>query len=260
MPDADDQARPTGAGTTPAVKSADVELFRRYRATGDRNLRNELVEANRALADYHVRRYAQRGQPEDDLRQVALLAILRAVERFDPDLGVSFSTFANRTIDGELKRYLRDRTWSVRPPRRAQELHLEVRRADEELTQRLGRSPTVLELASELGANVDHVLEAFEVSGARRASSLDQPAGDEEFTRAERLGQVEPGFGVIDHRLLVSDLLDTLDERDRFIIQRRFFDNCSQEEIARELGVSQSYLSRVLRRILLQLRHELEVT
>lgn len=248
----------SGAHSASSVTSADLDAFRRYRMTGDRNLRNELVEAHRGLADYHVRRYAQRGQSEDDLRQVALLAILRAVERFDPELGVSFSTFANRTIDGELKRYLRDRTWSVRPPRRAQELHLEVRRADEELTQKLGRSPTVPELAEDLGADVDHVLEALEVSGARRASSLDQPAGDDELTRADRLGQTEAGFGAIDHRLVIADLIEKLDERDRLVIRRRFFENRSQEEIARELGVSQSYLSRVLRRILLRLRQELD--
>jgi RNA polymerase sigma-B factor len=249
---------PVAALSGPDTRADELERFRHYRLTRDRRRRNELVEANRHLADYHVRRYGGKGPADDDLRQVALLAILRAVERFDPEMGVTFATFANRTIDGEMKRYLRDRTWSVRPPRRAQELHLELRRTDEDLTHSLGRSPTVPELATALGVDIDDVLEALEVSGARRAASLDQPTGDDDFTRADRLGAVDSNFGAIDHRLLVSDLLDTLDERDRLIIQRRFFENLSQDEIAAELGVSQSYLSRMLRRILVELRDRIE--
>src|SRR3954468_16509856 len=157
-----------------------IEQFVEYRRTGDRRLRNELVEQHRGSADYFVKRYARRGVPEDALRQVALLAIVHAVDRFDPDVGVAFSTFASRTIEGELKRYFRDRTWSVRPPRRAQELHLELRRADEDLTQRLGRSPTLTELAAEVGESEDHVLEALEAGVAHQATSLDQPQGDDD--------------------------------------------------------------------------------
>lgn len=240
-------------------RADDLERFRHYRITRDRRERNQLVEAHRHLADYHVRRYGGKGPSDDDLRQVALLAILRAVERFDPEMGVTFGTFANRTIDGEMKRYLRDRTWSVRPPRRAQELHLELRRTDEDLTQSLGRSPTVPELATALGVEVDDVLEALEVSGARRATSLDQPVGgDDDHTRGDRLGSVDINYAAIDHRLLVEELLDGLDERDRLIVQRRFFENRSQDEIANELGVSQSYLSRMLRRILVELRDRIE--
>ena len=132
-------------------------LFREYRRTGDRRVRNRLVEEHLTVPDYYVRRYSGRGVPHDDLRQVALLTMLRSIDRFDPDLGIEFGTFASRTIEGELKRYFRDRTWAVRPPRRAQELHLELRRAEEELTQRLGRSPTVAELADELEQHLDVV-------------------------------------------------------------------------------------------------------
>ena len=137
-------------------------------------MRNQLVE------QHPIRRLLRQallapGIPEDDLRQIALLAIVHAVERFDPEVGVAFSTFASRTIDGELKRYFRDRTWSVRPPRQAQELHLELRRTDEELTHRLGRSPTMAELADEVGESEDHVLEALEAGVAHRPRASTGP-------------------------------------------------------------------------------------
>ena len=237
--------------------------FAEYRRTGDRAVRNNLVEAHRHVADFYSKRYSQRGVPTEDLRQVALLAILRAVDRFDPGHGVEFSTFASRTIDGELKRYFRDQTWTVRPPRRAQELHLAVRRTTEDLTQRLGRSPTVNELAAELGETVDHVLEAMEAGVAHKGASLDQRAGgadggEQSPALGERvLVHHEPRYGDVDLRLLVDELLAGLDERDRRIIEMRFFENRTQEEIAAELGMSQSYLSRVLRGLLLQLRDHL---
>ena len=239
-----------------------AELFREYRRTGDRRVRNRLVEEHLTVPDYYVRRYSGRGVPHDDLRQVALLTMLRSIDRFDPDLGIEFGTFASRTIEGELKRYFRDRTWAVRPPRRAQELHLELRRAEEELTQRLGRSPTVAELADELDESVDHVLEALEAGAAHRASSLDQPArddGDDPAPRAERLvAGDEPGYGRVDQRMLVVELVEQLPEREREIIALRFFEGMSQPEIAERIGVSQSYLSRLLRKTLLHLRELLE--
>jgi len=248
---------------SPSATSEEVqEWFASYRATGDRAVRNRIVEAHRHVADFYSKRYSHRGVPTDDLRQVALLAVLRAVDRFDPDHGVEFSTFASRTIDGELKRYFRDQSWTVRPPRRAQELHLTLRRTTDELTQRLGRSPTVAELATELGESVDHVLEAMEAGVAHRGASLDQSTGGEGSEDGPVLGDRvlahhERRYGDVDLRLLVGDLLDSLGERDRRIIEMRFFDNRTQEEIANELDMSQSYLSRVLRSLLLQLREHL---
>jgi RNA polymerase sigma-B factor len=239
-----------------------AELFAEYRLTGDRRVRNQLVEAHRDVAEYYIKRYSRRGVSAEDLRQVALLTILRAVDRFDPDQGVEFSTFASRTIEGELKRYFRDRTWTVRPPRRAQELHLALRRAEEDLAQRFGRSPTVAELAAELGDSVDHVLEAMEAGVAHQATSLDQaPAGNEENEGAALADRVlahnDTGYAHIDRQLIIRDLLETLDERDRMVIELRFFENRTQEEIAEQIGVSQSYLSRILRRVLLDLRDRL---
>lgn len=247
---------------TARSKAAALAKFREYQRTRSRQIRNELVEEHRDIADFYVKRYGNRGVPSDDLQQVALLTILRAVERFDPDLGVEFSTFASRTIEGELKRYFRDRTWSVRPPRRTQELHLEIRRSEEALVQRLGRSPTVQELADELDETVDHVLEAMEAGAAHNAASLDQPDRSESPNSAPQservLSHVEAGFKQIDSQLVVEGLLDRLPERERMVIEMRFYQNMTQPEIADKIGVSQSYLSRILRRTLIDLRQRLE--
>lgn len=251
-------ARPARSAAGGSQRSiALVERFVEYRTTQDRRLRNELVEEHRDLADYFVTRYSRRGVAAEDLRQLALLAIIHAVERFDPEVGVAFSTFASRTIEGELKRYFRDRTWSVRPPRRAQELHLELRRAEDDLGQRLGRPPTVRELAAHLDVSEDHVLEALEAGVAHQAASLDQPAGPDQdgATRGDRLlTAVEPGYTQVDRRLIVEDLMRGLPERERSILYMRFFENLTQPEIAERVGVSQSYLSRILRKALLDLR------
>jgi RNA polymerase sigma-B factor len=188
------------------------------------------------------------------------MASIHAVERFDPEVGVAFSTFASRTIEGELKRYFRDRTWSVRPPRRAQELHLELRRADEELTHKLGRSPTIPELARALDVSEDHILEALEAGVAHQATSLDQPSpGDEDGgPRSDRLlSEVDGGYVRVDHEMIVRELIAELPERERTIIYLRFFENLTQPEIAERVGVSQSYLSRILRKTLLDLKTRL---
>ncbi len=172
-----------------------METFHEYRRTGDRRLRNRIVEEHLTVADYYVNRYARSAAASaEDLHQTALLAIVRAVERFDPDLGVSFKTFASRTVEGELKRYLRDRSWSVRPPRRAQELHLDARRVGEELTHQLGRTPTVAEMAGALEVSEEHVLEALEAGQARSATGIDAPAGGNEDapTLAQSMGHTDP--------------------------------------------------------------------
>lgn len=246
---------------SPATKDPPATArFAEYRRTGDRRLRNELVEENLHVAEYFVTRYSRRGVPADDLRQIALVAVINAVERFDPEVGVAFSTFASRTIEGELKRYFRDRTWSVRPPRRAQELHLELRRAEEDLTHRLGRSPTVAELARVLDVSEDHVLEALEAGVAHQAGSLDQPSpGDEDGgPRSDRLlSQVDGGYERVNQEIIVRELLADLPEREQTIVYLRFFENLTQPEIAERVGVSQSYLSRILRRTLVEMRERL---
>ena len=247
--------------TTPELDpQAIAELFRQYRRDQDRATRNQLVEAHLHLADYHVTRFSRSsGVAGDDLRQTALMAILHAVERFDPEKGVAFRTFASRTIEGELKRHLRDKSWSVRPPRRAQELHLQLRRVGEELSQRLGRAPTVAELADEAGVDADAVLEAFEAGQARAATGLDAPgpSGTPDSSLAQMLGSLDPSFSTVDERVVLDEALATLDEREREVLRMRYVEELSQPEIAERIGVSQSYVSRILRSTLARLRTEL---
>lgn len=236
-----------------------LDLFHQYRRTGDRRLRNEIVERHRHLADGTARRFRNRGIGEDDLRQTALLAMVRAVDRFDPDQGTSFGTFAGRTMEGELKRTLRDKAWAVRPPRAAQERYLALRRREEELTHSLGRAPTVAELASALDVTADEVLEAVEAGGARSAGAITRTADDgSEMEAHPALSVGELGFGHTDDQLLVAELLDRLDPRSRQVVELRFFERLGQDEIAQRIGVSQSYLSRLLRKILQELREHLE--
>jgi RNA polymerase sigma-B factor len=233
--------------------------FVEYRRTGNRDLRNRLVEEHLGLSDYFVARYRNRGVADDDLRQLCLLGVLHAVERFDPEVGVTFATFASRTIEGDLKRYLRDRSWSVRPPRRAQDLYLEVRHAEEELTHELAHPPTIAQLAARLGEDEDHVLEALEAGGALRAVSLDTPspgAGEDE-AEPRPIVSAEAGYEQVEVAALVGDLLDGLSPRDRTIVEMRFFEQMSQPQIAAQIGVSQSYLSRLIRGILVDLRRQI---
>ena len=248
---------------TGTLRADTARWFEEYQRTGDCEVRNRIVEAHRHVADHYVRRYEGRGVHHDDLLQVSLLAIVRATERIDPARGVEFSTFAGRTIDGELKRFFRDRTWSIRPPRRVQELHLTLRRAQEELAQTLGRSPTVHELARFAQVSPDEVLEALEAGGAHQAASLDRTRTDDGEEDGTSLGDRvlasdEHGYDHVDRRDLLAGVLATLSERDREIIEMRFFENLTQPQIAARVGVSQSYLSRVLRRTLLDLREQLQ--
>jgi RNA polymerase sigma-B factor len=235
----------------------DLDRFREFQRTGDVQVRNELVEQHLNVVEPLVRRYSNRGIATDDLRQVAHLAVLKAVERFDPDVGVKFSTFASRTADGEIKRWFRDRSWSVRPPRSLQELHLQVRRHTEELHQVLGRAPTVPELADATDSTVEQVLEAMEAGAtAHAAESLDRPAGDDDSSPAVVLSGDEGGFSRTDERILVAELVGSLGEREQELIRLRFFEHMSQPDIAERFGVSQSYLSRLLRKTLLELREQ----
>ena len=237
-------------------------LFEEYQGSRDRKLRNRLIELHRPLATYLARRYANRGEPFDDLLQVAFVGMLKAVERFDTERGLEFSTFATATIDGELKRHFRDKTWSVRVPRRAQELHLRLAPTIGELSQRLGRAPRVPEIARELGASDDEILEAMEVGGAYRSASLDVPGGEgrDSAALAERLGAPDHHLELLEHRVVIEQALATLPEREQTIIRLRFFEDKTQTQIAEEVGVSQMHVSRLLARTLAGLRKQLETS
>ncbi len=232
--------------------------FVEYRRTGERQLRNELIEAHQGLAAHIARRFANRGEQLDDLKQVAFVGLLKAVERFDPGRNLEFSTFATATIEGELKRHFRDKTWAIRPPRRRQELHLRLGSAVGELSQQLGRAPRVPEVAAHLGVTEDEVLDAMDAGGAYRPSSLDAPHGSAESGSLEsRIGSEDAGFELAEHRLVVEELLAGLPEREQTIVRLRFFEDMGQAEIAAQVGISQMHVSRLLARTLVQLREEL---
>ncbi len=229
------------------------EKFIEFAKTGDPTLRDQLVTEHLGLAHQLARRFANRGEPYDDLVQVASVALIKSVDRFDPERGVEFSTFATRTIIGELKRHFRDKGWAVRAPRRIQELYLELGRAIGDLSQELGRSPTVQELATATGATEDAVLEALEAGQGYRASSIDVPDRQEE-TLANRLGNEDASFAGVDDRSALAPALAKLGQREQAILRLRFIDGLTQSEIAKQVGVSQMHVSRLLTTSLRRLR------
>jgi RNA polymerase sigma-B factor len=230
------------------------ERFRAYRASDDRAARNALVEEHIGFADFLARRFANRGEPIDDLRQVALIGLVKAVERFDPDRGVSFTSFAVPTITGEIKRHFRDRTWSVRVPRNLQELTLEIERARNDLGHTLGRSPTVAEIAAELDVSEYAVLEGLEAATLYRSGSLDAPTpGGDTPSLGERIASRDDEHGEAENRLMIRQLLTELPVRERRIVYLRYFEGLTQSEIADRVGISQMHVSRLLSRSLDQL-------
>ncbi len=235
------------------------EQFVAYAASREASLREQLVAAHLGLAEYLARRFANRGEALDDLVQVASLGLIKAVDRFDPERGVEFSTYATHTIVGELKRHFRDKGWAIRAPRRMQELYLRLGKVVATLGQELGRSPTISELATEVKVSEEEVLEALEAGQAYRSTSLDAPTGnDEGETLAMRLGEEDPSLEDAESRATLSPLLAQLPPRERLILHLRFFEGLTQSEIATRLGISQMHVSRLLARSVAQLRSAAE--
>ncbi len=237
--------------------SADSEAAQRsfveFARTRDPALRNDLVAGHLGLAHQLARRFASRGEPHEDLVQVASLALVKAVDRFDPDQGVTFSAYAVRCIVGELKRHFRDRGWAVRAPRRIQELCLELGHQTELLSQELRRAPTVAELAGAVGASKEAVLEALEARQGYRTSSLDAPGGDSD-TLSDYLGSDDAHFSLVEDQSVLAQALSRLPERDQVMLKLRFIDGLTQSEIAARLGTSQMQVSRLLAATLRHLR------
>jgi len=229
------------------------EQFVAYAHGHEPALREQLVAAHLGLAEYLARRFANRGEPLDDLVQVASLGLIKAVDRFDPERGVEFSTYATHTIVGELKRHFRDKGWAIRAPRRMQELYLRLGKVVAILGQELGRSPTIAELAAEVKVSEEEVLEALEAGQAYRSTSLDAPSEEGE-TLATRIGEEDPSMEIAESRATLSPLLAQLAPRERLILHMRFFDGLTQSEIASRLGISQMHVSRLLARSVAQLR------
>ncbi len=256
--------RPRQAGPVPAsarrAKAArertDRLLFAR-RDRGDRHARDELIERFLPLARSVARRYERPGEPLDDLVQVASLALVKAVDRFDPERGYAFTSFAVPTIVGELKRYFRDRTWTVRPPREVQELTLRVDAAAVRLSQQLDRPPTVSELAAAIGGSDEQVLEAMQARSGRSGLSLQASAGrqDDQPALQDTLGGSDDGYEQAENRAVLDGLLAFISPRDREVVRLRFEQDLTQAEIGALLGVSQMQVSRIVRHAIDQLRH-----
>jgi RNA polymerase sigma-B factor len=224
-------------------------------------MRDELVEMHLPLVEYLARRFRNRGEPLDDLVQVATIGLIKSVDRFDLERGVEFSTYATPTIVGEIKRHFRDKGWAIRVPRRLQELKLSLTKATSELSQRNGRSPTVAELAGHLGMTEEEVLEGLESANAYSAVSLDAPDGgdDDSPAVADSLGMMDDSLEGVEYRESLKPLLERLPPREKKILMLRFFGNMTQSQIAGELGISQMHVSRLLARTLAQLRQGLLV-
>jgi RNA polymerase sigma-B factor len=222
-------------------------------------VRDELVEMHLPLVEYLARRFRNRGEPLDDLVQVATIGLIKSVDRFDLERGVEFSTYATPTIVGEIKRHFRDKGWAIRVPRRLQELKLSLAKATGELSQRNGRAPTVAELAAHLQLSEDEILEGLESANAYSAVSLDAPdTGDDDSPAvADSLGATDEALEGVEYRESLKPLLERLPPREKKILLLRFFGNMTQSQIAAELGISQMHVSRLLARTLAQLREGL---
>ena len=252
--------------TAPAPQTRDElrQLHRRYReATSEREkerIREQLVAGYDNLVRFLARPFANRGEPLEDILQVGYLGLIKAIERFDPDLGNEFTTFATPTIAGEIKRYFRDKSWAIRFPRRLQELYQQVVRVNEELKNQLNRQPTVAEIAERLNVSPDDVLEAQEMSPAHTPLSIDATIGtdgDEGRQVAETIGSEDMNLDRVEMRDVLERAMQHLTPRERAIMAMRFYDEMSQSEIAKRLGISQMHVSRLQRAALEQLRQNL---
>jgi RNA polymerase sigma-B factor len=234
------------------------ELLRAYHERGDTDARDRLVEQHLPLVRALARRYAGRGEPLDDLVQVAAIGLIKAIDRFDLERGVELSTYAIPTIVGELKRHFRDSAWSVHVPRRLKDLSQQLNHTMEELRAKLGRSPSVSELAAAVGADEEEVVEALDAGQAYSAVSLSAPSQDDEsLMRLDALGVDEVGFETSEHRALLEPGIESLDAREQRILHLRFVGGLTQSQIAAEVGISQMHVSRLIRRSLERMRAEL---
>src|SRR5262245_40584189 len=230
-----------------------------YHRDGEENAREqalvELMPLVRALAA----RYAGRGEPLEDLVQVGSIGLIKAVDRFDVDRGVDFSSYAIPTIVGEIRRHFRDKAWAMHVPRRLKELSLRLSRTLDELTTELGRSPTIAELAEATGVEEEDVVDALDSTNAYTTRSLHAPfeeGGDD--TLADKLGAEDAGYAEVEDGAVVESGLEGLDERGRQIVELRFFEEMTQSQIAAEIGISQMHVSRLLRRALATMRGRIE--
>jgi RNA polymerase sigma-B factor len=235
----------------------DKILLRRYHENGDLQAREKLIEQYMSLVRSLARRYSYRGEQLEDLVQIGAIGLIKAIDRFDLDRGVELTTYATPNIIGEIKRHFRDKGWSVRVPRGLQELNVQLSRLVEQLTVQLSRSPTIPELAKAAGVEEEEVLEALESGRAYTSLSLSVGGGggdDDDLDPLESLGTEEHQYEVSEDRAVLAPGFKALDERERTILQLRFFEGLTQSQIAQQVGISQMHVSRLIRRSLEKIR------
>ena len=253
-------ARRDSAASSSDPTATDASLLRRYHETGDVRARQALIERHLPLVRRLAQRYSRRGEAVEDLAQVGVVGLIKAIDRFDGGYGVSLATYAAPNILGEIKRHFRDRGWAMRVPRDIQELNVRLHRAMDALTTKLGRSPRIEELAAETGTSPEQVLEALESSSAYSTISLSERPGDDDDSSnpLEAVGDDDPAYEQSENRLLLRTTLRHLPARERQILHLRFFEGLTQSEIADRVGVSQMHVSRLIRDSLLRMRRQLE--
>lgn len=254
-----DSARTKKLGGTANWTETDTEaLFQRYIETKDRKIRDHLVAIHQNLVRFLAGKFANRGEPIDDLIQVGSIGLINAIDRFDPERGTKFSTYATPTIVGEIRRYFRDKAWSLKVPRRLQELNLAANKAADELSQRLGHPPTIQEIAAEVGASEEETLEAIELGNAYDTVSLDSKLSHEgesaPLTLAEFIGEVDESLQSIETYGDLNQAIESLEPREKAIIYYRFFQDMSQTEVAKRLNISQMHVSRLQQKAVRRLK------
>jgi RNA polymerase sigma-B factor len=256
--DAEDVNEPIRRPT--ADDKVDHQLLYQYHHDGSMKAREQLIELYLPLVRSLARRYSDRGEQLEDLVQVGCIGLIKAIDRFDIERGVELTTYATPNIIGEIKRHFRDKGWAVRVPRGLQELNVQLSRLMEQLTVQFGRSPTIPELAQASGAQEEEVLEALESGRAYSSLSLSQGSGgdgEEDLDPMESLGTEEHQYEVSEDRAILAPGFKVLDERERMILQLRFFDGLTQSQIAQQVGISQMHVSRLIRRSLEKIREEI---
>ena len=254
-------ARRAPKGRTAWDKDRTRELFRRYKQDGDSEARDQLIVSHLNLVRFLASKFKNRGESLDDLVQVGTIGLIKAIDRFDPERGLEFTTYATPTIMGEIKRHFRDKGWSVRVPRRLQELSAKVNQVSDELTNQLQRSPSVAEIAERLGTTVDEVLEAMESSSAYSSVPLEGTGSadnDDAPSIIDRYATEDADLNLTDDRVLIEDALETLSPREREVIELRFREGMTQIEMAERLGISQVQVSRLLRRTLKKIQDKID--
>ena len=261
-----ERARHRSLHRTPKGKAAwdkdrTRELFRQYKATGDPEVRDQLIVSHLNLVRFLASKFKNRGEPLDDLIQVGTIGLIKAIDRFDPSRGLEFTTYATPTILGEIKRHFRDKGWSVRVPRRLQELSAKVNQANDELTNELSRSPSVEEIAKRVGASVDDVLEAMESSSAYSSVPLEGGGSsddDDAPSVIDHYATEDENLAASDDRIVLEDASRDFSPREKDVIRMRFFEGMTQVEIAERLGISQVQVSRLLRRTLRRVQDKID--